>query len=124
MIESEVFVFGSNRQGIHKAGAARDAYVLHGAKMFQGEGFAGNSYAIPTRYFAGLRGGGLVSLPLDEIEKHVKKFLHFAEAHASLRFQVTALGTGRAGYKHEQIAPMFKGAPSNCSFPKEWETYL
>ena len=32
----------------------------------------------------------------------------------------TRVGCGRAGYKDEQIAPMFKDAPANCVLPKEW----
>ena len=31
------------------------------------------------------------------------------------------IGTGLAGYKHEQIAPMFVGAPENYAMPKDRE---
>ena len=39
-------------------------------------------------------------------------------------FFVTAIGTGLAGYSHEEIAPMFKDAPDNCVLPIEWKTIL
>ena len=46
--QDEVFVFGSNLQGIHAGGAARTAMRLFGAKKGQGVGMQGQSYAIPT----------------------------------------------------------------------------
>ena len=116
----DVFVFGSNRQGCHGAGAAKDAYEQFGAEWGKGEGHHGRSYAIPTRSF--IR-NELRSLALHEIEKHVQKFLYYARGHSGLIFLVTALGTGHAGYKDEQIGPMFKGAPENCLLPRQWEKY-
>ena len=44
----QVFVFGSNAQGRHLGGAARQAVQRFGAVMGQGEGLQGQSYAIPT----------------------------------------------------------------------------
>ncbi|MDE5633393.1 MAG: transcriptional regulator, partial [Muribaculaceae bacterium] len=44
----EVFVFGSNLQGMHCGGAARTAVLRFGAIMGQGVGIQGQSYAIPT----------------------------------------------------------------------------
>lgn len=45
---NEVFVFGSNLQGMHGGGAARLAYREFGAEWGQGVGLFGQSYAIPT----------------------------------------------------------------------------
>ncbi len=45
---NEVFVFGSNLQGMHGGGAARKAYKDFGAIMGQGVGLQGQSYAIPS----------------------------------------------------------------------------
>ena len=44
----EIFVFGSNLQGMHGGGAARTAYQKFGAIMGQGVGLQGQSYGIPT----------------------------------------------------------------------------
>lgn len=44
-----IFVFGSNPEGRHGAGAAKVAVKMFGAKYGQGEGLQGNSYALPTK---------------------------------------------------------------------------
>jgi len=109
-----IFVFGSNLGGRHGKGAALSALQHHGAIYGQGIGLQGSSYAIPTK------DAKLQTLPLDEIQTHVDEFLAFARANPQVRFQVTAIGCGLAGYKPSQIAPMFKGAPGNCDLPLEF----
>lgn len=44
-----IFVFGSNPEGRHGAGAAKIAVDKFGAKYGQGEGLQGNAYALPTK---------------------------------------------------------------------------
>ena len=39
-------------------------------------------------------------------------------------FIMTRIGCGLAGYSDEQIAPMFKNAPSNVKLPEEWNRVL
>lgn len=111
---NRVFVFGSNTAGIHGAGAAKTANELYGAAWGQGEGLQGDSYAIPTKNM------NLKTLPLDIIKKHVDKFLEFAWENQGLKFFVTRIGCGLAGYTDEQIAPMFAEAPLNCELPDGW----
>lgn len=113
-----VFVFGSNTAGRHGAGAAKHAKRYCGAVYGVGQGRTGNSYAIPTK------DSQIRTLPLDVIEAHVKVFLEYAATNRDLTFQVTPIGTGLAGYRHDQIAPMFKGFTSNCRMPREWEPFL
>jgi hypothetical protein len=113
-----IFVFGSNLAGRHGKGAALDALRLHGAVYGAGEGPAGNSYAIPTK------DEQLRTLPLDVIDGYVAKFIMYAMVHPELEFHVTRVGCGLAGYTDEQIAPMFREAPSNCRLPLEWLTVL
>ena len=91
----EIFVFGSNFQGAHMGGAARLAKEKFGAVWGIGEGLQGQSYAIPT-----MEG-------LENLEPAVKRFTSFARQHKELKFFVTAIGCGIAGYQVEQIAPMF-----------------
>lgn len=113
-----VFVFGSNTAGRHGKGAALEAVRRHGAVYGQGVGRQGNSYAIPTK------DENLKPLPLESIRREVETFLgHAAMCHRET-FKVTAIGTGLAGYSHEQIAPMFKDAPFNCVLPIEWQPYV
>lgn len=96
----EIFVFGSNFQGRHMGGAARTARERFGAVMGIGEGLQGRSYAIPT-----MEG-------LENIGPAVGRFTSFARQHSELKFLVTAVGCGIAGYKAEEIAPMFTEAAS------------
>lgn len=67
----QVFVFGSNAQGSHGAGAARFAYERFGAEWGQGSGLQGQSYAIDT----------MSGLPV--LEREIAAFLAFAAAHPS-----------------------------------------
>jgi len=94
--ENEIFVFGSNASGFHGGGAAAFAMRNFGAIWGQGEGLQGHSYAIPT----------MEGIP--DLAEAVKRFAKFAEEHAELRFLVTRIGCGIAGYTAEQIAPLFK----------------
>lgn len=121
-MESLVFVFGSNLAGIHGAGAARYAFEKRGAVYGIGEGLQGlgafKSYAIPTKDYQ------IQTLPLDTIKKHVDRFIEVAKQHPEMKFQVSCIGCGLAGYEHQDIAPMFKGAPDNCYFDTKWSKHL
>jgi|SRR5215510_12323793 len=114
---TSVFVFGSNLAGRHGKGAALTAHRYHGAIYGVAEGRQGNAYAIPTK------DAHLKPLPLAEIAIHVALFLIYARNHPELAFQVTAIGTGLAGYRHDEIAPMFADAPANCILPPEWQRW-
>ena len=108
--EGEVFVFGSNEAGQHLGGAARAAVERFGAVFGQGSGLQGRSYAIPTLR---LPGGDTVNrLPLQTIRGYVQEFIYFADAHPEMTFLVTRVGCGIAGFRDEDIAPLFAGAYS------------
>jgi hypothetical protein len=113
-----VFVFGSNEAGIHGAGAAKYANQFHGAIMRVGYGHHGNSFALPTKDVH------IRSLPLEAVMIYVEMFLTYARLRCDLDFKVTRVGCGLAGFKDYDIAPMFKGAPSNCHFDSAWSPYL
>lgn len=97
--QNEVFVFGSNLDGIHAGGAARVARMRFGAIMGQGIGIQGQSYAIPT-----MQGG------VETIRPYVDDFIKFAQQHPDLTFYVTRIGCGIAGFKDKEIAPLFDAA--------------
>ena len=113
-----VFVFGSNLAGRHGKGAAKWALQHRGARYGQGLGLQGMSYAIPTKDSC------LKVLSLCTIRFFVQQFLKFAAEHPTIWFQVTAIGTGLAGYKAEQIAPMFATATDNVLIPQHWSKLL
>ena len=99
--DGEVFVFGSNGFGAHNGGAAAMAVAKFGAIYGQAEGLQGQSYAINT---------------MDGFEvmaEQVKRFIEFAKNHPELKFLVTEIGCGIAGYTPEEVAPLFKDVPEN-----------
>ncbi len=96
---NEVFVFGSNLAGNHAGGAAQVARDKFGAVMGQGVGLQGQSYAIPT-----MQGG------IETIKPYIDEFISFATDHPELKFYVTRIGCGIAGFTDEQIAPLFDAA--------------
>jgi hypothetical protein len=107
----EIFVFGSNLQGMHGGGAARVAYRNFGAVMGQGVGLQGQSYAIPT-----MQGG------VETIRPYVDEFIAFAKEHPKLTFLVTRIGCGIAGFTDEEVAPLFAEAHGveNIVLPEGW----
>lgn len=113
-----VFVFGSNEGGMHGAGAALFAYQKRGARYGFCYGHSGDSFAIPTK------NEDIQTLPLIMIQGYVTGFIAYAYGKRKLNFMVTRIGCGLAGYKDEQIAPMFEGAPLNCTFDEKWRKYL
>lgn len=97
--ENEIFVFGSNLRGCHQSGAAKHALRYFGAIWGQGVGQQRQSYAIPT-----MQGG------IETIKPYIDEFIVFAQTHPELRFLVTRIGCGIAGFKDEEIAPLFRKA--------------
>ena len=107
----EVFVFGSNLEGIHGGGAAYTAFKKFGAAMGCGVGQRGQSYAIPTMH------GGV-----EDIRPYVDEFIRYAAEHPELFFYVTRVGCGIAGFKDREISPLFAEARglANVCLPKGW----
>jgi len=120
LYENEVIVIGTNEAGIHGAGAAYQAHKEFGAKSGMGFGYYGQTFAIPTKDWK------VKTLPLTEIKFYVKRFIAFAKSQPQLKFLVTPIGTGLAGYSVEDIAPMFRMAAwvENIILPKEFVEYL
>jgi hypothetical protein len=109
-----IFVFGSNLEGHHAAGAALEA-SRRGFPSYLGAGFHKRSrcYAVPTMHGH------------DRLVKYVEQFLDFAAMMQKLqpktKFQVTRIGCGIAGFDDSTVASMFAKAPANCLFDKKWE---
>ena len=113
--ENEIFVFGSNLGGFHGGGAARAAHMRFGAIWGQGVGLQGQSYAIPTMH------GGV-----DVIQPYVDEFISFAQSHPDLKFLVTRIGCGIAGFTAADIAPLFANAidQENIILPEDFVRLL
>lgn len=111
---ANIFVFGSNKLGIHGAGAAKTAKENFGAVYGVGEGLRGTSYAIPTKKTP------YVSLPLEEVREAVERFIAFAREHDEHEYHLTRIGCGLAGFTDDEIAPLFRVVPKNVKLPSRW----
>lgn len=112
------FVFGSNEGGHHGAGAARYARQHKGATWGLGWGPSGDSFALPTMDWR------IQKLPVEVIKHYIDRFIVFARFNPAILFQVTAVGCGLGGQRHDVIAPLFRFAPQNCLFDELWAEYL
>ena len=108
---NEVFVFGSNIRGMHGGGAAAIACRKFGAEWGVGEGLTGQCYALPT-----MEGG------VDYIAGKVQNFIACAKSHPELKFYVTKIACGIAGFTIEEIGPLFADAINmpNVILPHEF----
>jgi hypothetical protein len=113
-VTEPVFVFGSNFTGNYETGYGAFAASFHGAVAGKGNGMQGNSYAIPTH------DSELQLLPLEVITNYINGFLVHAANHKQTIFQINRIGCSNAGYKDEQIAPLFKKVGANCRLPGLW----
>jgi len=111
--DDEIFVFGSNLAGFHGGGAAEYALDNFGAIWGQGVGLQGSSYAIPTMFAW-----------VGEIAPYVDEFIAFAKENPNLKFLVTEIGCGIAGFTVEEIALLFKNAldVENIYLPESFYT--
>ena len=123
-----IFVFGSNPEGRHGAGAAKTAKDKFGAIYGQGEGLQGNSYAIPTKDLRVKENRGLRSISPEQIIENIKRMYEVAKQNPSKRFMVayTNLSTEQTlnGYTGAEMADMFKKAgeiPENVEFSENWK---
>lgn len=115
-----IFVFGSNRQGIHGGGAAKYACEHFAAKYGNPRGLQGYSYAIVTKELR----HNVKPVTLAEIKIEAEHFVEFAAGNPALEFLLTPIGTGLAGFTVEEIAPLFKNSPPNVVLPQVFKNFL
>ncbi len=88
---NQIFVFGSNVDGLHYGGAAKQAMEF-GAEFGNPVGRQGQTYAIPT---IDLKNGEF--LGWDKIMEYMQDFRDYASKNPDLEFLLTPIGTGIAG---------------------------
>lgn len=121
-----VFVFGSNPEGRHGAGAAKVAREQFGAIYGQGEGLQGNAYALPTKDLRVKENKGFKSISPEQITDSIKKLYEIAKQNPNKRFKVAyrnTTDTSLNGYTGLEMIEMFNQAgaiPTNIIFSKEW----
>ncbi len=116
---NEIFVFGSNREGVHGKGAALIAKQKFGAVQGLARGRMGQSYAVITKKdWRRPRSSSLM-----DIKAELIRFCNYATTHPALKFYVTKLGSSLAGYSVEEIKELFTSlfVPDNVVLPKEYE---
>lgn len=121
-----IFVFGSNPEGKHGAGAAKVAKEQFGAIYGQGEGLQGNAYALPTKDLRVKENNGLRSIPKEQIIESIKRLYEVAKQNPDKKFKIAYTNTSQAtlsGYTGFEMIDMFNSAgerPANIIFSKEW----
>lgn len=124
--KNTIFVFGSNPEGRHGAGAAKIAKEQFGAKYGQGEGLQGNAYALPTKDLRVKFNNGFKSISEKDIINSIKKLYQTAKQNSDKQFKVAYRNTtdkSLNGYTGLEMIDMFIEAgniPSNIVFSKEW----
>lgn len=114
LLENEVFVFGSNDQGLHVGGAARQA-MRWGAKMGKCIGLMGNTYGIITIEW---KTGNFIGW--DKIAIQLEEFCSYAKENPELKFLLTPIGTGIAGGKIEDLNQIINKIDLPSNVEKLW----
>ena len=95
---NQIFVFGTNKLGSQKNGAAGLAAKSFGAKVGVIDGPTGNCYALPTFGFSE-----------KDLAKAAERFEAYVRSNMGYTYLVTAVGCGHAGFNVTHVANMFKG---------------
>lgn len=119
--ENEIFVFGSNTEGRHGAGAAKFARDKFGAKYGQARGLQGRSYAIVTKDLK----KGYKSRTVDQIAEEIKNLYAFVRENKELRFLIAYCPMSAPplnGYSYEDLAGIFSlyKIPTNIIFEQNF----
>ena len=114
LLQNEIFVFGSNTEGRHGAGAAKTA-MAWGAKYGQSKGRQGQTYAIITK---DLRTG---FVGWDFVREQLVELMKYAHVNDDLIFLLTPLATGFAGQTIEDLEENIKDLYFPDNIIKVWE---
>ena len=123
---NNIFVFGSNPEGRHGAGAARTARFEFGAIYGHGEGLQGHAYAIPTKDLRVTINQGYKSIPPQAITRSIHKMYDCARQNPDKRFMIAYRNTYKRslnGYTGYEMIQMFIDAgpiPENVYVSEEW----
>ncbi|MBP6429775.1 MAG: hypothetical protein KA273_05195 [Bacteroidales bacterium] len=116
--KNEIFVFGSNLSGIHAGGAAYIAFKHFGAVWGVGYGLQGQTFALPTK------DKEIITLPLSKVKSYLKDFIEFVYLNPNLKFYLTKIGCGLAGFTIEEIKTILWEALEEIAKDNKKEVYL
>ena len=95
---NQIFVFGTDKSGSQRSGAAGLAAKCFGAEVGVTAGPTGMCYALPTMGFT-----------TQELAQAVSRFEKYVRENLTYTFLVTSVGCGHAGFNVREVADMFKG---------------
>ena len=124
---NQIFVFGSNPEGRHGAGAAKYAKDNFGAIYGQGEGLQGQSYALPTKDLRVKENRGLRSISPEQIISNIKKLYNLANRSPKEFLVSDYSGINLNGYTGQEMADMFIAAgpiPNNIVFHENFNKLI
>lgn len=113
-----VLVFASNLAAKHTRSYAKQAIARFGAGHMLTDGPHGMAYAIP------IKNATLQLLPIDQIAWSVRAMFSYAQNNPDLEFWVGRFGVDCVALTDSRMAPLFKGRPSNCVLPTEWQAFM
>ena len=94
---NQIFVFGTDKKGSQKYGAAGFAANRFGAQIGVVEGKTGDSYALPTKGFS-----------ITDLNHAVSRFKDFVDSNPQFTYLITPVGCGHAGFEVSEVAKMFE----------------
>jgi hypothetical protein len=109
--KNQIIVVGTNLNGFHGAGAAKQAKDKFGLKERYREGICGQTYAFPTLGF------DMDKRSKESLKTSVDKFFMCAQQNKDKEFLMTAVGTGIAGFTLHYMESLFKNPPANVVLP-------
>ena len=124
--DNVIFVFGSNPEGRHGAGAAKVARLQYGAIYGQGEGLQGRAYALPTKDLRVRENNALRSIGPQRITESIRALYACARQHPGKLFCIAYRNTYQTslnGYTGIEMIRMFLDAgpiPDNIAVSQEW----
>ncbi len=142
--DNEIFVFGSNPEGIHGAGGAKAA-LSFGAKYGLGRGLSGKTYALVTKNLhAGFKEKttgiiyskeGYCSVSKEQIKNNIDELYECAQKKTNNNFLITFQydtfpnGTPKKslnGYTSQEMFEMFyrEDIPNNIVFHESYEKHF
>jgi ribA/ribD-fused uncharacterized protein len=144
--DNGVFVFGSNAQGYHGAGAAKSAKEHFGAIRHQGRGLMNNCYGLVTKnllpFFTENSTGmtyevaGYGSVSLEQISQNISELITFASENTHKNFYISYTNDmdennepkkRLSGYTPLEIMTIFakkQSLPSNLFFHDSFKVIL
>lgn len=106
---NQIFVFGTDKWGSQKYGAAGMAAKKFGAQVGIIEGATGLCYALPTKGFT-----------IIDLQNAVKRFKDYVNNNPQFTFLITPVGCGHAGFNVTEVSVLFKDLVTykNVMLPK------